>query len=141
VEFGAGEQRDDLVPQDHSLARVQRLPGKVRRLVHPRKRRVRAGLRPQRVDDAVPVQSPAGCQGKELHQGRGLPAPPLVGRDRHAVDADGEAAQESYLDPHRWSLLPAQQPQPGAGNCAGPTAGQRRWRYGDLPRESTNRHC
>jgi hypothetical protein len=42
---------------------------------------------------------------------------PAFGRHRDAVDADGEAAQNRDLDPHRWILLPE-----GRGKAAGRSA-------------------
>jgi hypothetical protein len=86
----------------------------VRRLVQARERGIEAAFRPQRVDDAVAVHPSTWCQRKKLHQGRGLPAVPPVVRKRQAVDADVEAAQESYLDRHRLMLLPCRTQPAGA---------------------------
>ena len=54
-----------------------------------------------------------------------LAAVPALGRHRHAVDADGEAAEHRDFDPHRWILLPRRAAE-GPPTRDGRPAGARR---------------
>jgi hypothetical protein len=104
VLFSKREQQDR---GDPTMRRdVQRPPGIVRGLVQAWQHSVGFDIWPQRVNHTVAMQPGPRCQCEELHHGGSGTARPLVAGHLHTVDADGEGAQQPYLDRHCRILLP-----------------------------------
>jgi len=67
----------------------------VQDLVQIVRRRRGIAVRPQLLQQHIPMHLPAGREGEELHQRTGLAQAPLTGRDGHPVPVHLEAAEQA----------------------------------------------
>jgi hypothetical protein len=108
----AGQGDGILAQLEDSRSGTQRPAREMRCLVEPWQRLLHREVRPQRVDDALAVQTGTRGERQELDELGGLAAVPGRPVDGHAVQADGEPVEEPHIDVHRTMLVGG---RPGLG--------------------------